>query len=98
LKCGAHTPIHEESAFNYVRTGVSTPFKENYYSNCSGKHAGFLALCKYLKVSTEDYLLPSHPVQQLVHAAACDVFGMDKNELIVGVDGCSAPTFALPVV
>jgi L-asparaginase II len=97
LCCGGHTPVHLESAFHYVREGCCTPFTEHIYNNCSGKHAGFLALSKYLGYSTKNYLLMTHPIQILIKEAVSDVFNIPINELQVGVDGCSAPAYAITV-
>ena len=88
LRCGGHTPVSEEAAFEYVRKGVSTPFCDHIYNNCSGKHAGFLALCKFLGHSLEGYLLLDHPIQVLIREAISDVFSVPENELHVGIDGC----------
>jgi len=63
--------------------------------NCSGKHAGFLAVCRARDWPIEGYRLESHPVQQLVLdevAAAAEVPG---SEIPAAVDGCGVPTFAL---
>jgi L-asparaginase II len=88
LRCGGHTPISEEAAFNYVRQGAPTPFHAHIYNNCSGKHAGFLALCKYLNHPLEGYLSPNHPIQILIREAVSDVFGVPDDELYAGTDGC----------
>lgn len=95
LRCGGHTPVSEAAAFAYVRDGAPTPFVDHIYNNCSGKHAGFLALCKYLHLPLDGYLDPSHEVQVLVREVVCDVFEMDETGLHVGVDGCSAPNYAM---
>jgi len=65
--------------------------------NCSGKHAGMLALCRAHDWPTEGYRLPGHPVQRaalLVHADAAEV---DADDIRTGVDGCGVVTFALPL-
>ena len=65
--------------------------------NCSGKHAGMLALCRVRGWPSEAYRLARHPAQQemlAVHAEAADV---DPNEILSAVDGCGVPTFALPL-
>jgi L-asparaginase II len=98
LGCGPHTPMHEASAFRYVREGTPTPFSSGIYNNCSGKHAGFLALCKFKGFPLEGYLSPSHPLQQLILSAASDVFGVEERSIHIGIDGCSAPTYAIPLV
>lgn len=65
--------------------------------NCSGKHAGMLALCRARGWESAGYRLPEHPVQQSALqqiAAAADV---PAGELRTGVDGCGVVTFALPL-
>ena len=96
LGCGGHTPYSESAAFQYIREG-EVDFSSQIYNNCSGKHAGFLALAKFLGLSTHDYLHPKHHIQVLIQEAAIDVFGIKKEELHIGIDGCSAPTFAVTV-
>jgi L-asparaginase II len=87
--------VNESAAFEYVREGVATPFTDHIYNNCSGKHAGFLALCKYLEEPLAGYLEVSHRVQQLVQEAVCDVFELNQSQLHAGVDGCNAPNYAM---
>jgi len=65
--------------------------------NCSGKHAGMLALCRAKGWASGGYRLETHPVQHgCLHevAAAADA---DPEEIPVAVDGCGVPTFALPL-
>jgi L-asparaginase II len=70
---------------------------ERIHNNCSGNHAGMLALCRARGWPTEGYRLPEHPVQQAcleVHAAAAEV---EPDGLATGTDGCGIVTFALPL-
>jgi L-asparaginase II len=70
---------------------------ERIHNNCSGNHAGMLALCRARGWPTEGYRLPEHPVQQAclgVHAAAAEV---EPNAIATGTDGCGIVTFALPL-
>ena len=65
--------------------------------NCSGKHAGMLALCRAKGWPSEDYRLAEHPVQRellAVHAEAAEVA---EDEIPTAVDGCGVLTFALPL-
>jgi L-asparaginase II len=63
--------------------------------NCSGKHAGMLALCHAEGWPTEGYRLPDHPCQQ---AALAEVARLARtNEIATAVDGCGVVTFALPL-
>src|SRR5512132_778043 len=63
--------------------------------NCSGKHAGMLALCHAEGWSTEGYRLPDHPCQQAALDEVKRLAGMD--EIATAVDGCGVVTFALPL-
>src|SRR5690348_5553065 len=68
---------------------------ELIHNNCSGNHAGMLALCRTRGWSMQGYRLPEHPVQQAclgVHAEAAEV---DPAALATGTDGCGIVTFAL---
>jgi len=67
------------------------------FNNCSGKHAGMLALCRANDWPTRDYRLPGHPVQRACAAAHAEAVGADETELPTGVDGCGVVTFAMPL-
>jgi L-asparaginase II len=57
-----------------------------------------LAIASDWGSSTDDYLSENHPVQRAIKEAICDISGVREQDIIVAVDGCSAPTFALPLV
>ena len=63
--------------------------------NCSGKHAGMLALCRMRGWPTRDYRLLGHPIQQGCLAAVAEAAEVDPASVPIGVDGCGVPTFAL---
>jgi L-asparaginase II len=65
--------------------------------NCSGKHAGFLALCRAEGWNTSGYRLPGHPCQRAMLCEVADVAEVPRSTLVVAVDGCGVPTFALPL-
>lgn len=67
------------------------------YNNCSGKHAGMLALCRAHGWPTRGYHEPEHPVQQACAAAHAEAAGARVAELPTGIDGCGVVTFALPL-
>ena len=62
------------------------------YNNCSGKHAGFLTLAKHLGAGL-DYVDPDNPVQRAVRQAIEET--CDEESPGLGIDGCSAPNFAV---
>jgi len=70
---------------------------QKIFHNCSGKHAGMLALCRANGWPTAGYRLPAHPVQQASVAAHAEAVEADEEELPTGTDGCGVVTFALPL-
>jgi L-asparaginase II len=67
------------------------------FHNCSGKHAGMLALCRANGWRARDYRLPDHPVQQAATAAHAEAAGAAPDEMPTATDGCGVVTFALPL-
>lgn len=67
------------------------------HNNCSGKHAGMLALCRAHGWETRGYRLPEHPVQQACRDAHAEAAEVDADDLATGTDGCGIVTFALPL-
>jgi L-asparaginase II len=63
--------------------------------NCSGKHAGFLAVCRARGWQTKGYRLASHPLQRLLLAEVAAAAEVPESEVLSAVDGCGVPTFAL---
>ena len=94
MQCGAHWPIHQPSAQALARQGgVATAL----HNNCSGKHAGFLCAACALDADRSRYTEPTHPVQRLVKAALENLGGATIGEDVCAVDGCSVPTWAMPL-
>ncbi len=94
LRCGAHEPYSKESAERLRGRGEApTPL----HNNCSGKHAGMLALARHLGAPTEGYERPDHPVQRAIKRVVAQFAGLNERDIPEGIDGCSVPTFALPL-
>jgi len=93
LRCGAHWPISQNAAAALARTGTPTAL----HNNCSGKHAGFLCLACAMGVDHADYFRPEHPVQRQVRAVLEDFTGAVLAEDVCAIDGCSVPTWAVPL-
>jgi L-asparaginase II len=70
---------------------------QKIFHNCSGKHAGMLALCRAHDWPTTGYRVPEHPVQQASAAAHAEAAEADEAELPTATDGCGVVTFALPL-
>lgn len=94
LQCGVHWPIDKETTFQMRLLG-ETP--DSYRHNCSGKHSGMLTQAKLLEQSLDDYLTPVHLVQQNIRRAVSSMCGIHRDDMIFGVDGCSAPVYAMPL-
>lgn len=94
LACGPHPPLSADVQREVARTGRQlTP----RWSNCSGKHAGMLALARLHDWPTEGYLRPDHPVQRRILATVAEWTRLPADRIAVGVDGCAAPCFGLPL-
>ncbi len=94
MLCGAHPPFHEPTAFALkVRGEDPSPLRHN----CSGKHTGMLAHCLYRHLPIEDYVNIDHPVQQIILKAFAEMCSLAPEQVEVGIDGCSVPTFAVPL-
>jgi L-asparaginase II len=102
LECGAHWPQHEVAQRELAASG--TPLSA-LHNNCSGKHAGFLCVgCVMARAQGRDardfvrgYVRPEHPVMREISASVQDTTGCDLSRAPTGTDGCSIPTFGIPL-
>lgn len=93
-ECGAHWPIEINAHHAVVRAGGEAL---QVHNNCSGKHAGMLALAKQLGADAKDYVKHDHPVQRAIAKAMGAICDCDLGRQPWGIDGCSVPTWAIPV-
>jgi L-asparaginase II len=94
LQCGAHSPYSQKSTDQLLLKGIAPHANHN---NCSGKHTGMLAFAKMIGASLDNYLEPSHPVQQEILQTFAEMCAMETAEIETGIDGCTAPVFAVPL-
>jgi L-asparaginase II len=94
LQCGAHPPYSQKSTDQLLLKGITPRTNHN---NCSGKHTGMLAFAKMIGAPLDNYLEPSHPVQQAILHTFADMCGLDVADIELGIDGCTAPVFAVPL-
>jgi L-asparaginase II len=94
LLCGAHPLTHGPTVEAMRQRGEATGPNRN---NCSGKHTGMVAFARMLSQPAADYINPAHPIQQAITQAVCELCGLPRERLAIGIDGCSAPNFALPL-
>jgi L-asparaginase II len=94
LACGPHPPISAAVAQRVARDGITlTPL----WSNCSGKHAGMLALARHHGWPQAGYERPGHPLQDRVLQEVARWTCIRAEAIPTGTDGCTAVTFALPL-
>jgi L-asparaginase II len=95
LLCGVHPPSHEETRKRLQEAGEQpTPNRHN----CSGKHSGMLSLAALNGWPLADYVNLDHPVQQAILQAFAEMCRLEPGQVALGIDGCSAPNFAVPLV
>lgn len=94
LACGYHDPLDAESLDHVHRDPA---MRSPLHNNCSGKHAGMLCLARSEGWPTAGYHLESHPLQQLMRRTVAECCGLAAEEVVIGVDGCSVPVFAVPL-
>lgn len=95
LLCGAHLPFDPAAAKQLQEENRQPGALHN---NCSGKHAGMLALAKYLHEPVADYINPSHAIQRQMLITLAMFADVPVDEIAIAVDGCSAPVFGLSLV
>lgn len=94
LKCGDATSLKLSHAFALARAGLQD---RPFYNDCSGKHLGMLAYTLFMKRKIENYLDPDHETQQDILNIFAEFCEYPVEKISIGIDGCSAPVFALPI-
>ncbi len=94
LQNGAHPPLYAPEAAKLARSGEEP---RPIHGNCSGKHAGMLAVCAHEGYATGGYRDPGHPIQRRILALLAEVCGLDEDEVLLSGDNCGVPAFALPL-
>ncbi len=94
LECGSQDPGIAEALHELYREGGHAGPEHN---NCSGKHTGFLTVCRHMKVDPANYLDPEHPAQAAVCATMAAMCDVDLKAADLGTDGCGVPTIAMPI-
>jgi L-asparaginase II len=94
LQCGVHPPLFYAAREELPPAGVQfTPLQHN----CSGKHSGMLAYCRQHHLPLDSYLAFDHPLQLAIRGAVSHMTGVAEAALVAGIDGCSAPNYAVPL-
>jgi L-asparaginase II len=94
LECGAHWPSSHDATIALARAGGSPNALHN---NCSGKHSGFLCTCVHSGIAHRGYVQAGHAFQEMVRDAMQAVTGATHDADNRATDGCSIPTYAVPL-
>jgi L-asparaginase II len=94
LQNGAHPPRHVLTAARLARNGEKP---RPIHGNCSGKHAGMLAVCVHAGWDPAGYRDPEGPLQKLVRRTVAKLCGLETESIQIAGDGCGVPVFALPL-
>lgn len=94
LACGPQWPGREEDRGRLHVAGLRP---SRLHNNCSGKHAGFVCTCCHEGIDPAGYEKIDHPLHRRIAAALEDVTGVDLSRAPQGIDGCSIPTWAIPL-
>lgn len=94
LRCGTHFPFYEPEEHRMIAAGEKPT---QLHNNCSGKHAAMLAFAKHIGADIKTYDLPDSRIQKRILKCVADFTEISENEIAIGIDGCAAPNFALPV-
>ncbi len=94
LQCGGHLPSDVEMLRMFINENKKPT---NNVNNCSGKHTTMLAHARMRELPLENYLDIEHPIQQDILNVICEMCGIEREKVELGVDGCSAINFAMPL-
>jgi L-asparaginase II len=94
LACGAHWPVSEKATRELMRAGRRP---QAIHNNCSGKHAGMLAASVHLGRDPRGYERPDHRLQVMIAGIISETCDARLDRDCMGVDGCSVPTWCLPL-
>ncbi len=94
LECGAHWPFEQQVLIAMAASGSKPTAAHN---NCSGKHAGFICTACHEGIDPVGYVGQGHKIQQNVRLAMQEVTGFPHEVDHYGTDGCSIPTYSVPL-
>ena len=95
LECGPQNPSPDRAKAELWASGTAATALHN---NCSGKHAGFLTVCRHLGVDPAGYLAPGHPLQsEQITPSVAELCEVDLSDQRPAIDGCGIPAWSMPL-
>lgn len=95
LQCGGHLPGDAAKLKQVIKEDIKPT---SNFNNCSGKHTAMLAFAKMRGLPLETYLHFDHPIQKEILKTFSEMCGIEMDKIELGIDGCSAPNFAIPLI
>ncbi len=94
LGCGIRRPF---GALENKELFLSGKEATQLHNNCSAKHMGILSACIYSNLDKNNYYIIEHSIQKDILEDISMFSGVEKSKIIIGVDGCSIPVYAIPL-
>jgi L-asparaginase II len=94
LKCGTHLPFNDAEAKRMMKSGERAT---QLHNNCSGKHTAMLAFARHIGADPSSYDSFDNPIQQEILKTTAEFAELSIDEIRLGIDGCAAPNFAMPI-
>ncbi len=94
LECGCQWPMDRTAALELAKSGAEPT---QLHNNCSGKHAGFICTACHLGIDPAGYVNYDHAIQGMIRDTMMDLTGQHFGVDNCGTDGCSIPTYAVPL-
>ena len=95
LQCGGHLPGDSSKLKQVIKEDIKPT---SNFNNCSGKHTAMLAFAKMRGLPLETYLACDHPIQKEILKTFSEMCGIEMDKVQLGIDGCSAPNFAVSLI
>ena len=93
LKCGIHEPLSKTAQKNLI---INNEQPKSIHNNCSGKHIGFLAICKKMGWDLNTYYEPTHPLQIEIRKKIYELCEVNQD-FPMTTDGCGVPIVSMPL-
>jgi L-asparaginase II len=94
FRCGISLPVDPPEM---ARSVLGLVWPSQVQCECSGEHAGMLAACKHLGYPLDTYVDRDHPLQRRILEIVAAAVRRAPDDVVLGTDGCSIPTFGATI-